>query len=64
MTIMVIKGAISMSTKKRTNKSYSFELKLDAVQRVLAGESVINVAKRLEVTDPDYIYKCNRTMCF
>lgn len=46
-----------MSTTRRTNKSYSFELKLDAVQRVLAGESVINVAKKLEVTDPDYIYK-------
>lgn len=46
-----------MSTKRRTNKSYSYELKLDAVQRVLAGESVLNVAKKLEVTDPDYIYK-------
>lgn len=57
MTIMVLKGVISMSTTRRTNKSYSFELKLDAVQRVLAGESVINVAKKLEVTDPDYIYK-------
>lgn len=56
MTIMVIKGAIYMSIK-RSNKRYSFELKLEAVQRVLAGESVINVAKALEVTDPDYIYK-------
>ena len=46
-----------MSTKGRTYKSYSPELKLDAVQKVLAGESVINVAKKLEVTDPDYIYK-------
>lgn len=46
-----------MSTKGRTYKSYSFELKLDAVQRALAGESIINIAKKLEVTDPDYIYK-------
>jgi transposase len=45
-----------MSTK-RNNKSYSFELKLDAVTRVLAGESVKIVAKQLEVIDPDYIYK-------
>ena len=46
-----------MSTKKKSYKSYSFELKLDAVQRVLAGESVKTVAKQLEVTDPDYIYE-------
>jgi transposase len=46
-----------MSAKRKCYKSYSFELKLDAVQSVLAGESVINVAKKLEVTDPDYIYK-------
>jgi transposase len=55
MTIMVIKGAISMSTNRKT-KSYSFELKLDAVKRVKAGESVKIVAKQLEVVDPDYIY--------
>lgn len=46
-----------MSSKKRSYKSYSPELKLDAIQRVLAGESVKIVAKQLEVTDPDYIYK-------
>lgn len=45
-----------MSTK-RNYKSYSPELKLEAVKKVLAGESVIIVAKQLEVTDPDYIYK-------
>jgi len=46
-----------MSTKQRGYyKIYSPELKLDAVQRVLAGESVRIVAKQLEVTDPDYIY--------
>jgi transposase len=44
-----------MSTK-RVNKKYSPELKLNAVKRVLAGESVIIVAKQLEVVDPDYIY--------
>ncbi|MCM3490004.1 transposase [Alkalihalophilus marmarensis] len=46
-----------MSTNRRPNKSYSPELKLDAVQKVLSGESVINVAKKLDVVDPDYIYK-------
>jgi transposase-like protein len=46
-----------MSSKKRSYKNYSPELKLDAIQRVLAGESVKIVAKQLEVTDPDYIYK-------
>lgn len=45
-----------MSTQK-SYKSYSSELKLDAVLRALAGESVLNVAKKLKVTDPDYIYK-------
>lgn len=45
-----------MSTK-RSYKRYSSELKLDAVKRVLAGESVKIVAKQLEVADPDYIYK-------
>ncbi|WP_228027515.1 helix-turn-helix domain-containing protein [Bacillus fonticola] len=44
-----------MSTK-RSYKSYSFELKLDAVKRVQAGESVKVVAKQLDVVDPDYIY--------
>jgi hypothetical protein len=37
-------------------KGQSPDLKLDAVQRVLAGESVKIVAKHLGVTDPDYIY--------
>jgi transposase len=45
-----------MSTKRRSNRSYSPELKLDAVKRVLSGESVKIVAKQLEVIDPDYIY--------
>jgi transposase len=44
-----------MSTK-RINKKDSPELKLNAVKRVLAGESVIIVAKQLEIVDPDYIY--------
>jgi transposase len=42
---------------KRKNKSYSFELKLEAVKRIQAGESVQIVAKQLEVSDPDYIYE-------
>jgi transposase len=41
----------------RKYKSYSFELKLNAVNRVQAGESVKIVAKQLEVVDPDYIYE-------
>lgn len=45
-----------MSTKGK-NKSYSFELKLDAVKRVKNGESVKIVAKQLEVVNPDYIYE-------
>ncbi|KUO78356.1 MAG: transposase [Desulfosporosinus sp. BRH_c37] len=45
-----------MSTEKRYYKSYSPELKLNAVKRVLAGESYRIVAKQLDVTDPDYIY--------
>jgi transposase len=44
-----------MSTKRK-NKSYSFELKLDAVNRVKSGESVKIVAKKLEIVDPEYIY--------
>lgn len=44
-----------MSTNRK-NKSYSFELKLDAVKRVIAGESVKIVASQLGVVDPDYIY--------
>jgi transposase len=44
-----------MSTK-RTNNRYSPELKLEAVIRVLAGESVNTVAKDYDVKDPDYIY--------
>ncbi|MFT8323465.1 MAG: transposase [Bacillus sp. (in: firmicutes)] len=43
--------------KQRSYKRYSFELKLEAVQKVLAGESVLKVAKQFDVTDPDYIYK-------
>jgi transposase len=46
---------ISLSTIRKS-KSYSFELKLDAVNRVQAGESVKIVAKQLEIVDPDYIY--------
>lgn len=44
-------------SKQRSNKRYSFELKLEAVQKVLDGESVLKIAKRFDVTDPDYIYK-------
>lgn len=44
-----------MSTK-RINNRYSPELKLEAVKRVLAGESVKTVAKDYDVKDPDYIY--------
>jgi transposase len=44
-----------MSTNK-TNNRYSPELKLEAVKRVLAGESVKTVAKDYDVKDPDYIY--------
>ncbi|MEH7373549.1 helix-turn-helix domain-containing protein [Neobacillus drentensis] len=46
---------ISLSTIRKS-KSYSFELKLNAVNRVQAGESVKIVAKQLEIVDPDYIY--------
>ncbi|QAV25746.1 transposase [Neobacillus thermocopriae] len=48
---------MNMSKKQRTYKSYSPELKLEAVQRALAGESVKVIAHHLEITDPDYIYK-------
>jgi transposase len=44
-----------MSTKRKNNR-YSPELKLEAVKRVLAGESVKTVAKDYDVKDPDYIY--------
>lgn len=44
-----------MSTNK-TNNRYSPEIKLEAVKRVLAGESVKTVAKAYDVKDPDYIY--------
>lgn len=44
-----------MSTNK-TNNRYSPEIKLEAVKRILAGESVKTVAKDYDVKDPDYIY--------
>jgi transposase len=44
-----------MSTKRKNNR-YSPEVKLEAVKRVLAGESVKIVAKDYDVKDPDYIY--------
>jgi transposase len=44
-----------MSTKRTYNK-YSPELKLEAIKRVLTGESVKTVAKDYDVKDPDYIY--------
>jgi len=44
-----------VSTQKKYN-SYSFDLKLNAVTRVQAGESVKIVANQLGVVDPDYIY--------
>lgn len=56
MAIIVIKGVIQMSTNRKL-KSYSFELKLDAVKRIQAGESVKIVANQLEVLNPDYIYE-------
>ncbi|WJQ15397.1 transposase [Geobacillus stearothermophilus] len=46
-----------MSTKRRTYKSYSPELKLEAVKRALSGESVKVIAHHFDITDPDYIYK-------
>lgn len=36
--------------------NYSYELKLEDVQAVLYGKGVQIVAKKFEVTDPDYIY--------
>ena len=36
-------------SKQRSNKRYSFELKLEAVQKVLDGESVLKIAKRFDV---------------
>ncbi|ANB60501.1 hypothetical protein GFC30_2292 [Anoxybacillus amylolyticus] len=50
-------GADEHVKKQRTYKSYSPELKMEAVQRALAGESVKVIAHHLEITDPDYIYK-------
>ncbi|MCD8509941.1 MAG: helix-turn-helix domain-containing protein [Bacillus sp. (in: Bacteria)] len=44
-----------MSTIKKY-KSYPYEVKLDAVTKVLSGESVKSVAKLHGVVDPDYIY--------
>lgn len=44
-----------MSTKK-TNNRCSPEFKLEAVKRVITGESVKTVAKDYDVKDPDYIY--------
>jgi transposase len=55
MTIMVKKEGVPVSTQRKNN-SYSFDLKLNAVNRVQAGESVKIVAKQLGVVDPDYIY--------
>ncbi len=45
-----------MSTKKRSNKKYSPELKLEAVKRAMAGESVLVIAADYGMPDPDYIY--------
>jgi transposase len=44
-------------SKKQGAKSYSTELRLEAVQRALAGESVKVIAHHLDITDHKYIYK-------
>jgi transposase len=44
-----------MSTKRRRYKSYSPELKLEAVERALAGESVKVIAHHLDVTLKKYL---------
>lgn len=45
-----------MSTSKRKNNKYSPELKLEAVKRAMAGESVLIIASDYGIPDPDYIY--------
>mgnify|MGYP005831868599 CR=1 FL=1 len=45
------------STKKRTYNKYSPELKLEAVKRALAGESVLIIASDYGMPDPDYVYE-------
>ena len=38
-----------MGKEKKVRKRYSYETKIEAVQRVIAGESIIDVAKELDI---------------
>ena len=45
---------------KPTKRSFSFEFKLDAVRRFLAGESKVALAKELQLSSPELIEKWAR----
>lgn len=45
-----------MVKEKKVRKRYSYETKIEAVQRVIAGESIIDIAKDLDIKDSKRIY--------
>ncbi|UTT68092.1 helix-turn-helix domain containing protein [Arthrobacter sp. DNA4] len=45
---------------KSTHRKFTFEFKLDAVRRFLAGESQVVLAKELQLSSPDLIKKWAR----
>lgn len=51
-----LRGGAALVTKS-THRKFTFEFKLDAVRRFLAGESQIALAKELELSSPDLIKK-------
>ncbi|MDD1478549.1 helix-turn-helix domain-containing protein [Arthrobacter sp. H16F315] len=42
---------------KSTHRKFTFEFKLDAVRRFLAGESQVALAKEFELSSPDLVKK-------
>ena len=54
-----VRGGTALVTKS-TKRKFTFEFKLDAVHRFLAGESQVALAKELELSSPDLIKKWAR----
>jgi transposase len=54
-----VRGGTTLVTKP-TKRSFSFEFKLDAVQRYLSGETKVALAKELQLSSPQLIDKWAR----
>jgi transposase len=54
-----VRGGTALVTKS-THRKFTFEFKLDAVRRFLAGESQVALATELQLSSPDLIKKWAR----